>query len=213
MKEFSSFNSKDSDQMSRTVDYIEEFYGHLEKEIQENPTLDILQNLPKLTEKGFYRPLNTEYINSQFSFDDIKHKIPSSSAFSGSPNVWDAQIKLQKQQEGNQANEEELVKYSFFGTVRLFFHVWLSHWEYFCYFMLIIYQIQAQGVVMLIISFAIFGYAITEENRCAFKFWTISCGFIVIITVTKFAMTVFFLQVIHKSNFNLTGSLPFWRPF
>ena len=187
MKEFYSFNSKDSDQIARTIDYIEEFYNHLEKEIQENPTLNVLENVSKLSDKGFHRPSNTEYMSSQLSIDMLQDRIPESSKASPTSNIWDAKVNLKDVDDPEQT--EEFEKYSVFETVKLVFHVWLSHWEYFCYFMLIVYQIQAQGMIMLIIPFAIFGYAITEENRCVFKFWSFTCGFVVLITIIKFAQS------------------------
>ena len=82
--------------------------------------------------------------------------------------------------------KREYSKFSLFQILKLMLEVWISYWEYFCYLLLIIYQIKSQGLLMIIIPFAVFGYALTEETRPRFRFWSFIFCLIVSVVLLKF---------------------------
>jgi len=174
--------SQDFNHITTVVDYLEKFYENLRSIVQENPSLETQDIIESLEERGF--PYNTDSLQSK---RHISSNEQGSDQFKTPVSIrenWKTLVDM-KEKEAMVANED-YSKYSVFQTLQLGLEVLLSHWEYFCFFMLVVYQIQSQGLIMMIIPFALFGYALNEETRSLFRFWTFLFGFITFMIVAQF---------------------------
>ena len=193
--------------IDQVTDYIEKFYSSLRVIVQENEGLEVNQALSLLREKGFecsYDPLVRNTI--PLSKDSIDSKfISARSPYSQKDGIKRSNFNFVEKEPV--IDEQSYTDSTFWDVVQLALEVWLSYWEYFCYFMLIMYQIYSQGYIMALIPFAIFGYALIEETRSVFRFWTIAFSFITAVIILKFANVCFFIGWINHPKVRLVLSI------
>jgi len=203
---------KDLNKLNETIDYIERFYLKMERTTQENPGLDLSQNIKKLEKQGFLNnpgetPMSlAESRPHSFSRTVIalQRVEPKKSKVEPIKSVWHHHAMMTPEEKFAQNKLYE--KYSFWKVIKLILEVWLSSWELFCYFLLVIYQIYSQGLLMIFVPFAIFCYALTEETRPRFKFWTVLFSFIVAEILLKFSVQYFFSGTILSPTYQTIKS-------
>lgn len=188
---------KDLTRINTTLGYIERFYLRLEREIQQDPQLDLSQNFKKLKEKGEVNLYESPKPSPQPSLTGNIIDLQEVESIAVKPleklkSIWYSYVDYVHDKSPEQ--DEEYSKYPVFKVILLLLQTWLSYWEYFVYFMLIIYQVHNGGIIMVIIPFAVFAYALTEETRPVFKFWTFMFGYIVVVTLLRFTYIYLFGQ-------------------
>lgn len=194
--DYSAF--KDLTKLVGTLDNIERFYLKLERTAQQNQVSDLDENIAKLEEEGLFVPYSSpdqsrgeSFTGAVVALQDVE---PLTEKIGPVKSIWQAYTNVSE--EIQIVQNRDYANYSIWKVLKIFFETWLSYWEYFCYLMLVIYQIDSKGLLMIVVPFAIFGYALTEETRPRFKFWTVLFSFVVIAVLLKFTMQYFFYGVV-----------------
>jgi len=194
--DYSAF--KDLTKLIATLDDIERFYLKLERTAQQSQVADLDENIAKLEEEGLFVHYSSPTQSRGQSFTGgvvaLQEVEPVTEKIGPVKSIWQAYSTVPE--EIKIVQNREYANYSIWKVLKIVLETWLTYWEYFCYFMLVIYQIDSKALIMVVIPFAIFGYALTEETRPRFKFWTVLFSFIVIAVLLKFTMQYFFYGVI-----------------
>jgi len=194
--DYSAF--KDLTKLIGTLDNIERFYLKLERTAQQTQISDLDENIAKLEEEGLFVDYSSPSQSRGQSFTGdvvaLQEVEPLTEKIGPIKSIWQAYSNVPE--DIKIAQNREYASYSFWKVLKIILETWLTYWEYFCYFMLVVYQIDSKALIMVVVPFAVFGYALTEETRPRFKFWTVLFSFIVIAVLLKFTMQYFFYGVV-----------------
>ena len=175
----------DFSKITTALDQLDRFYYNLDKMIQDNPQRN-LEDIMNEIEESLHKKSDEE--------DSSEESISRMNVSYYKGEELKENSLAHRFQELFQKEDVEFQKYSFVNMLVLAFEVVLTYWEYLCYFILMVYHVKINGFITLVIPFAIFGYALTEETRPKFKVWSLLFYFFVIMILLKFLRQYLSLQ-------------------